>query len=104
MLIKVTEQDIIGGQKTFDKCPLTVALRKYFGNKISVSRDYIRIAKKKQYVCVPLPKAAQNFMLNYDNNAYHGYPNVEAFKFNLSPKVVTLIKNATMVKGTKNAV
>lgn len=90
MTITVTQRDIDEGNNSKDGCPLTVALRRYFNNKnISVSRNFIRVAKKSKdkWELVPLPKAAQNFMLNY-----YKYFTIETFKFQLPDKHAKLLK------------
>lgn len=75
MWLTITETDIIKGSKSPDVCPITVALQRRFKTKkISVSRDYIRVHKKNvskakpvKWLLVPLPKKAQDFLLNYSN-------------------------------------
>lgn len=95
MLISVTKQDIKKGDNAFDACPLTIALRRYFGDKVSVSRDYIRVPKKysrkkskNKWLFIKLPEKAQNFILNY-NSMYAVMP----ISFKISIKNVKLLKD-----------
>jgi len=89
MLINVTHKDIHDGNAAIDACPITLALRRYFSNKISVSRDFIRVAKKrgKGWNLVPLPANAKRFILNY-----HVYRSSEPFSFELSRSSVKVLK------------
>lgn len=91
MVISITCKDIDDGNTSIDACPITIALRRQFGNnKISVSRDFIRIPKKRtknQWKLISLPKEARNFILNY-------YSNIPAqpFSFVLPKKNVSVLK------------
>jgi hypothetical protein len=92
MWVNVTDSDIAEGDKAFDACPITVALRKKFGNKLSVSRDFIRVSKKNarkhKWLLIKLPTIAKNFLLN--SNLYN---NGRAFKFQLSAADAKLLKD-----------
>lgn len=68
MLIEITYQDIEKGNASLDACPITIALRRYFGDKVSVSRNFIRVLNKKtkdKWTLLPLPAPARNFLLDY---------------------------------------
>lgn len=95
MTIRVTAKDIAAGDKALDACPVTLALRRYFGDNVSVSRDFIRILNtkmvtKKRWLFVPLPKAAQNFLLNYN-----AYQSVKSFSFEIPPESLKILKENT---------
>jgi len=82
--IFVTEDDIRNGNNSSDACPITVALRRQFNNnKITVSRNFIRVPKKrtKEWKLIALPKPARDFMLNY-----HVFDNPRPFSFVLESK------------------
>lgn len=70
MTINVTNKDIEKGNSTPDACPITIALQRSFDNEnISVSRNYIRVPKKRskeKWSLIPLPSAAREFLLNYN--------------------------------------
>ena len=91
MLVKVTQDDIIEGDKALDSCPITVALRRKFGNKLSVSRDYIRVAKKNarrhKWLLIALPTNAKSFILNLNYNIS------KPFSFKLSAEDAKLLKD-----------
>lgn len=89
MIITITYYDINNGNASTDACPITLALRRQFGNKISVSRNFIRVAKKrsKNWSLIPLPLVARNFILNY--NKYQSY---KPFSFKLSAKNVKILR------------
>ncbi len=93
MIIRVTTKDMTNGDKMTDACPLTMALRRHFGDNVSVSRDFIRIlnkdrAARNKWILIPLPKPAQNYMLNYNV-----YVTVKGFKFELPPEHVKILKD-----------
>lgn len=84
MTVTVTADDIKKGNESTDACPITMALRRQFKNKkISVSRDFIRVPKKrsKDWKLIELPKVAKNFTLNY-----HLYNYPQPFSFTLTKK------------------
>lgn len=89
MIIHVTYQDIEKGNNSYDACPITIALRREFGDKVSVSRDFIRVLKKrsKKWTLIPLPLVAKNFLLNY-----YQYHTPEPFGFTLSAKNIKILK------------
>lgn len=92
MTVIVTEDDIRQGNSSVDDtCPITVALRRLFKNqKISVSRNFIRVPKKrpkKDWKLIVLPKPARDFLLNC-----HPYNYPQPFSFELSPKDCSALK------------
>ena len=91
MNIYVSYKDIEDGNSTVDGCPITIALRRQLNNKsISVSRNYIRIPKKRAkdtWTLIPLPVVARNFLLNY-----YRYHMPQPFSFELSQKNVKILK------------
>lgn len=89
MVIKVSSQDIIDGNKSLGLCPITIALRKIFSDKITVSRNFIRVKrnKKTKLVLIELPKSARDYLLTYNVNE-------KPFSFELSTSIVKLIRDA----------
>jgi hypothetical protein len=89
MLIKVSAKDIEQGNLAKSECPITIALRKKFGANVSVSRDFIRYRKKRssKIVLVPLPKSAQNFLLDTIGPA-----TLAPFSFKLSTEAVKKLR------------
>jgi hypothetical protein len=93
MTIVVTYDDINKGNCSLDSCPVTVALQRHIGSKssISISRNFIRISKKRgKWKLITLPAAARNFLLNYYKNH-----SPQPFAFELSDRDVKLLKAAT---------
>lgn len=90
MVINVTSNDIANGNASLDACPITLALQREFKNKnISVSRNFIRIPKKrgKDWRLFPLPEMAREFLLYY-----HAHISPSPFGFELSKKTVAALK------------
>lgn len=90
MIINVTHQDIEKGNTALDADPITIALRRYFGDKISISRNFIRVPKKRsrdKWNLLPLPLVARNFVLNY-----YKYNTSQPFSFELSSKSIKVMK------------
>lgn len=90
MVITITHDDLDKGNKSVDACPITVALRRTFKNeKITISRDFIRVPKKrsKKWKLIPLPRAAQDMLLYY-----HSYYSPQPFSFTLNSKSVAALK------------
>lgn len=90
MTITVTAEDIKNGNASTDACPITMALQRQFKNKkISVSRNFIRVPKKrsKDWKLIELPKAARNFTLSY-----HVYNYPQPFSFELAKKDCLALK------------
>ena len=90
MVIQVTYTDIEEGNKSFDACPVTIALRREFkNNKISVSRNFIRVPKRstKDWKLIPLPAAAREFLLNY-----YLYLSPQPFIFVVPKKDISALK------------
>ena len=91
MNIYVSYKDIEDGNTAPDACPITIALRRQLNNKnISVSRNYIRIPKKRAkdtWTLIQLPLVARNFLLNY-----YRYHAPQPFNFELSQKNVKALK------------
>ena len=91
MIINVTQQDIDNGNASLDACPVTIALRRQLKNdKITISRNFIRIPKRRpkgQWKLVPLPIAAREFILNY-----YVFLLPQPFSFILSKKDASVLK------------
>ncbi len=89
MQINVLSDDMRLGNASKDICPITVALRRQFGNGVSISRDYIRYRKKRsgKTILVPLPKKAQNYLLDGI-----GAITYTPFSFRLSKEAVKKLK------------
>jgi hypothetical protein len=90
MIINVTFDDIQKGNASLGACPITIALRREFKNeKISVSRNFIRVPKKrgKDWKLLSLPEVVREFILNY-----HMYNSILPFSFMLSKKTVDVLK------------
>lgn len=89
MQINVSADDIAKGNVARDACPITLALRKKFGDNVSVSRDFIRYKNKKadKLILVPLPKKAQNFLLDT-----MGHSVITPFSFNLSKEAIRKLR------------
>lgn len=87
MWIKVNTQDINNSKE----CPITLALRREFGKKISATRSFIRVATKHKGMRVvklfKLASNAQDFMLSYDYNK-----DTDPFRFWIADKVVKQIR------------
>jgi len=99
MLISVTNQDLEQGNISIGACPITIALRRHFGGSVSISRNYIRILKKKikkgsrdRWVLITLPKICQNFILNHYRNNFDNYVVNKPFQFELSRKDIKALK------------
>lgn len=92
MLINITQEDIIKSE-TSDLDPITLALRRHFkSDGIVASRDYVKVRKKgkREWVLVPLPKTAKDFLLTVSR-----YYNPAPFSFKLTDKQIKLIKGST---------
>lgn len=88
MRIKVSAEDIVAGNNSKDACPITIALRRKFGQNIVVARSFIRKTNKKQEcILVPLPKKAQNYYLDTIGPA-----NRKPFEFELSASAVKKLR------------
>lgn len=90
MIINVTYQDIEKGNESIDACPITIALRRDFGDKVSVSRNFIRVPKKRskdKWTLIPLPLVARSFLLNH-----YKYNAPQAFSFMLPDKSIKILK------------
>lgn len=94
MIIAVTYDDISEGNASLDACPITIALRRHFGDKVSISRNFIRVNKKRKtkekWKLISLPVVARNFLLDY-----HKHNSPQPFYFELSAKNVKALKAAS---------
>ena len=81
MLIKVTQQDIKKGIPFIaDKCPIALALCRYFDLEFIVGPHNISFRKKDEVICydTPLPEKAYKFLNQYDT-----YFDAEPFEFEI---------------------
>ncbi len=84
MKIKITEADLEKANNSNSLSSVEIALRRYFGNSVKVSRDFVMIMKNKKCVKVSLPKKAQD--------AYLTTMWPHSFEFSLPDKDAKLLK------------